>query len=125
MENMAKNSVTPEKATQDEKAPCETVGKGPFLWYDFEKDNMVDGVVKNMAGDGLEAIITGHPVRITSPTGADAIHFGQSDEVDYITVKNDGKINFSIDDEFNRSKIFGQANYSAFFIIILKCMFEY
>lgn len=100
MENMAKNSVTPEKATQDEKAPCETAGKGPFLWYDFEKDNMVDGVVKNMAGDGLEAIITGHPVRITSPTGADAIHFGQSDEVDYITVKNDGKINFSIDDEF-------------------------
>ena len=88
------------KATQDEKAPCETIGKGPFLWYDFEADNMKNGTVKNMAGDGLEAIITGTPVTITSPTGADAIHFGQSEEPNYITVKNDARLNFSIDDEF-------------------------
>ena len=90
----------PGRATQDEKAPCETIGKGPFIWYDFEQTNMTDGIVKNMAGEGFDAIITGHPVTVTSPTGADAIHFGQSDEIDYVTVKNDKKINFSIDDEF-------------------------
>ena len=88
------------KATQDEKAPCETVGRGPVIWYEFEKDNMAGGTVKIMAGEGFDAVITGNPVTITSPTGADAIHFGQSDEVDYITVKNNEKINFSIDAEF-------------------------
>jgi poly(3-hydroxybutyrate) depolymerase len=88
------------KATQDEKAPCETMGKGPFLWYDFESDNMKGGFVKNMASDDLCAEIIGCPTAITSPTGADAIHFGVSDEPNYIVVKNDSKINFSIDDEF-------------------------
>ena len=88
------------KATQDEKAPCETIGKGPFLWYDFEADNMKGGIVKNMAGEGLEGIITGAPTTITSPTGADAIHFGLAEEENYVTVKNDARLNFSIDDEF-------------------------
>ena len=89
-----------ERATQDEKAPCETVGKGPFIWFDFEADNMKDGYVKNMAGEGFNAVITGNPTTITSPTGADAIHFGLSGEAEYVTVKNDPKLNFSIDDEF-------------------------
>ena len=90
----------PAKATQDEKAPCETVGRGPIVWYDFEGENMAGGIVRNMAGEGLNAVITGSPVTITSPTGADAIHFGQSEEVDYITIKNDPRLNFAIDDEF-------------------------
>ncbi|MBQ8861991.1 MAG: prolyl oligopeptidase family serine peptidase [Clostridia bacterium] len=90
----------PAKATQDEKAPCETVGRGPIVWYDFEGENMAGGIVRNMAGEGLNAVITGNPVTITSPTGADAIHFGQSEEVDYITIKNDPRLNFAIDDEF-------------------------
>jgi poly(3-hydroxybutyrate) depolymerase len=88
------------KATQDEKAPCETVGKGPVIWYDFEADNMKGGTVKNMAGEGCEALITGNAVTVTSPTGADAIRFGTEAEENYLTVKNNDKINFSIDSEF-------------------------
>ena len=88
------------KATQDENAPCEAVGKGPVIWYDFEADNMKCGTVKNMAGDGCEALITGKAVTVTSPTGADAIHFGTLAEENYVTVKNGEKLNFSIDDEF-------------------------
>ena len=30
----------------DENAPCESVGKGPVIWYDFEADNMKGGTVK-------------------------------------------------------------------------------
>ena len=88
------------KATQAENAPCETPGKAPFLWYDFEKENMKGGTVKNMAGEELCAEIVGAPTTVTSPTGADAILFGESDSEEYVVVKNHEKLNFSIDDEF-------------------------
>ncbi|MBO5908931.1 MAG: prolyl oligopeptidase family serine peptidase, partial [Clostridia bacterium] len=91
----------PSTAPQDENAPYETVGKGPILWLDFEKDNIKDGVIDNVAGEGLDAIITGKPEYMTSPTGADAIHFGQNKSVfDYLTIKNDDRLNFTVDDEF-------------------------
>ena len=56
MEN-AENIIKklPAKATQDEKAPCETVGRGPVLWYDFEAENMAGIIVRNMAGESLSA----------------------------------------------------------------------
>ncbi len=101
----------PKTATQAETAPVETTGKGPFLWLDFEPANVIDTTdkngnpvkaFKNVAGtEGLNAIITGNPAYITSPTGADAVHFGQTKgSFDYLTIANDDRINFTTSDEF-------------------------
>ncbi|MBQ8403918.1 MAG: prolyl oligopeptidase family serine peptidase, partial [Clostridia bacterium] len=92
--------AAPTVATQSEKAPAEVAGKGPFLWLDFETNNIKDGVVDNIAGDGLNAVITGNPAYITSPTGGSAIHFGQSSTFDYLTIANDERLNFTLEDEF-------------------------
>lgn len=91
----------PTVADQDVNSPSETAGKNPILWLDFEKDNIKDGVIDNVAGEGLDAIITGNPEYMTSPSGGSAIHFGQNKSVfDYLTIKNDDRLNFTLDDEF-------------------------
>ena len=81
-------------------APTETAGKGPFLWLDFEENNIKNGVIDNMAGDGLDAVISGEPQYVTSPTGGSAIYFGKGDTFDYLTIANDDRINFTTADEF-------------------------
>ncbi|MBQ8862130.1 MAG: hypothetical protein IJ021_05265, partial [Clostridia bacterium] len=91
----------PTVADQDVNSPSETAGKNPILWLDFEKDNIKDGVIDNVAGEGLDAVITGNPEYMTSPSGGSAIHFGQNKSVlDYLTIKNDDRLNFTLDDEF-------------------------
>ena len=90
----------PTVADQDINSPSETAGKGPILWLDFEKDNIKEGVIDNVAGEGLDATIVGSVADITSPTGANAIHFGQSSGSSYIQIKNADKLNFKVDDEF-------------------------
>ena len=87
-------------ATQAEDAPVETAGKGPFLWLDFEENNIKDGVIDNMAGEGLDAKITGKPEYVTSPTGGSAIYFGNGDTFDYLTIENNEKLNFGVGDDF-------------------------
>jgi predicted peptidase len=87
-------------ATQAPGAPTETAGKGPFLWLDFEANSISGGVIDNIAGDGLNAVISGEPQYITSPTGGSAIYFGKGNTFDYLTIANDEKLNFSTTDEF-------------------------
>jgi predicted peptidase len=87
-------------ATQAPGAPTETAGKGPFLWLDFEANSISGGVIDNIAGDGLNAVISGAPQYITSPTGGSAIYFGKGNTFDYLTIANDEKLNFSTTDEF-------------------------
>lgn len=81
-------------------APTETAGKGPFLWLDFEENNIKDGVIDNIAGEGLDAKITGKPEYVTSPTGGSAIYFGNGDTFDYLTIENNEKLNFGVGDDF-------------------------
>ena len=95
-----KTTAGPAVATPGENAPYETVNKGPILWLDFETNSIKDGVIDNIAGEGLDAVITGNPKYITSPTGGSAIHFGQSTTFDYLTIANDEKLNFALGDEF-------------------------
>lgn len=87
-------------ATQAVGGPAETAGKGPFLWLDFEANNINDGVIDNIAGDGLDAVISGNPQYVTSSTGGSAIYFGKGSTFDYITIANDPKLNFTTSDEF-------------------------
>jgi predicted peptidase len=96
-----KTTAPPTVTPPGPNAPAEDPEKAPFLWLDFEVNNIKDGVIDNMAGDGLDAVITGNPAYITSPTGGSAIHFGQTKGVfDYLTIANDERLNFDIDDEF-------------------------
>ena len=87
-------------SSQASGAPTETAGKGPFLWLDFEENNIKDGVIDNMAGEGLDAKITGTPEYVTSPTGGSAIYFGKNKTLDYLTIENNEKLNFGIGDDF-------------------------
>jgi len=95
-----KTTAGPAVATPGANAPYETAGKGPILWLDFETNNIKDGVIDNVAGEGLDAVISGSPTYITSPTGGSAIRFGQSTTFDYLTIANDERINFALGDEF-------------------------
>ncbi|MBQ9745970.1 MAG: hypothetical protein IJW21_04035 [Clostridia bacterium] len=81
-------------------APQEDPSRKPILWLDFEPENIEGNTIKNAVGGGLDATITGNPQYMTSPTGGSAIHFGQSTVFDYLTIANDERINFNIDDEF-------------------------
>ncbi len=79
----------------------ETIEKGPFLHLDFEKENIEGNTIKNVIGGGLDAIITGAPQYVAGPTGGNAIRFGKDASVfDYLTIKNDERLNFTSEDEF-------------------------
>jgi poly(3-hydroxybutyrate) depolymerase/predicted small lipoprotein YifL len=93
-------------AEQDVNSPSETAGKAPILWLDFETHNIENGIIKNVAGEGLDATIVGTVENITSPTGANAVFFGNSSSLGfknnsgYLQIKNADKLNFTLDEEF-------------------------
>ncbi len=92
-------TAAPETTTvQEEEIPAE---KGPILYFDFETEHIEGNTVKNVAGDGMDATITGSPKYVSGPTGGNAIHFGTNAGVfDFLTIKNDPRLNFETTDEF-------------------------
>lgn len=94
-----KTTAAPTVATMDPASPVQG-DKAPILHLDFEPENIEGNVIKNVVGGGLDAKITGNPEYMTSPTGGSAIRFGTNNVFDFLTIANDERINFAIDDEF-------------------------
>ncbi len=90
----------PTVADQAATAPSPTVGKDPILWLSFEEDTIKDGVIDNVAGEGLDATIVGTVSNITSNTGANALRFGYSGDSGYLQIKNADVLNFALDEDF-------------------------
>ncbi len=70
----------------------------PFLWLDFEVEQIKNGIVNNVAGEGLNAEIIGAPEMVSGPTGGSAVHFGG--EEGRVVIPNDPRLNFELGKEF-------------------------
>lgn len=91
-------TTTEETTTAPE--PVVAVEKGPILHLDFESEHIEGKIIKNVAGEGLDATITGNPTYVSGPTGGSAIHFGASSVFDFLTIQNDDRLNFETTDDF-------------------------
>ncbi len=90
-------TAAPETTTVPEPEVPE-VKKELVLHLDFEEANIKDGVIKNVAGEGLDAKITGEPAYVAGPDGGKAIDF--SGNFSFLTIANDDRLNFKSTDEF-------------------------
>jgi predicted esterase len=74
--------------------------KSLILHLDFEVENINNGVVKNIAGNGMNAVIVGKPEFVAGPTGGNALHFGAGQTFDFLRIEHDPSLNFTAADEF-------------------------
>ncbi len=73
----------------------------PVLWLDFEEENVDGDVINNVVGDSeLNAELMGEVEYVEGANGGKAVYFPATDDINYLYIFNNEKLNFTKDDEF-------------------------